>query len=564
MGGPKHAGTVPLPRICGFAEEFFFAHKLKADDEQKMSSMLGNPRFQKGNRAARSYANLVVLFRLLLFYGALKHHPQFWEWIAKDWGIAADRGSGPVASIANFYSDARYAALGRNDQRLSLLVRLVDEWLMIRPRPEFPISESLDDATVQNTRRAWLQIRDWHVDMLMDAKLPACLVGVETPTKIVTSLWETDPEVAALLKEIKTTRKPKAYLNKTAVSKSPSVRSLPIGFEKPRKRKNSLSEGEIDETASSFTYTDPMFDERSFSPHAESNWHPGLFSVPVGHQQKRIKLYGSNSVPQNHVTKSAESFDLIDFTPTEPRSPAISQAPAPASQPMPQPAQSTMPQLDFFCPNPPPIDFDILESPETAQPSVRPPPGLVKQVSPQFDYNGDIKSPKVAPPTVLRPPPGLVQMKEPQFDYSGASDPVPDMRDVLKTEMQKIAGQIRRHREHIRVRVDTETTGCVPLTRGPDANGGTAAIQVVGGLVASEERELYESRLRDMEARMAALERAHREDSNWARAMGNFLYDANEQSLKSLRAVFAFMETLQQTSSALLEGDGKRNQFDSS
>ncbi len=198
MGASKNGGMMPLPRICGFAEEFFFSHKLTPDDEHKMASMLGHPRFQKGNRAARCYANLVVLFRLLLFYDRLKNDGRFWGWVATDWGIInVDGNRAMVGDIAHFYSDARYSALGgATEQRLSLLVRLVDEWLMIRPRPEFSYSEVVHETTIHATRSAWLSIRDHHVDMLMDSRLPASLVDVEPPAKIVTSLWEMDPEVA--------------------------------------------------------------------------------------------------------------------------------------------------------------------------------------------------------------------------------------------------------------------------------------------------------------------------------------------------------------------------------
>lgn len=197
MGGSKTGGSMPLPRICGFNEDFFFGHKFTPEDEHRMSSMLGSQRFQKGNRAARCYANLVVLFRLLHFHRPLMNDARFWGWIATDWGIV-DGSRALVGDIANFYSDARYAELvGHNEEkRLSLLVRLVDEWLLIRPRPEVFFSETVDDAKIHATRSAWLNIRDHHVDMLMDAKLPGCLAGVELPTKIVTSLWETDPDVA--------------------------------------------------------------------------------------------------------------------------------------------------------------------------------------------------------------------------------------------------------------------------------------------------------------------------------------------------------------------------------
>lgn len=75
-----------------------------------------------------------------------------------------------------------------------------------------------------------------------------------------------------------------------------------------------------------------------------------------------------------------------------------------------------------------------------------------------------------------------------------------------------------------------------------------------GGLLASNEREVYEARLREMEARVTALETTQRDESRWAKSMGRFLYDANEKVLESLRDILAGMETLQRLSAGLLDG----------
>ncbi|KAJ4153872.1 hypothetical protein LMH87_010340 [Akanthomyces muscarius] len=469
MGGSKAGGSMPLPRICGFDEGFFFAHKLTLDDEHRMFSMLGSKRFQKGNRAARCYANLVVLFRLLLFHSPLIDDARFWGWIATDWGIV-DGNRALVSEIANFYSDARYAELlGRSEQkRLSLLVRLVDEWLLIRPRPEISFSKTIDDARIHATRSAWLNIRDHHVDMLMDAKLPGCLAGVELPAKIVTSLWETDPEVAALLKEMKTTRRPKTFANKFKPPQTENAHPHSTSSEGQRKRKVSLSEGEIDED----------------------------------HPYKRNQFVRGDHVLETYPAESGETFDLLDFTA------AARRAPLPSYEQFQQPV-STKPS-----PAHEPAEQFLSKSA----------PASVQSTLSQGASGGRIN------------------------DNSAVTS---NQREELNAQLRRVASQTKRRRDELHTRVEAETTGYVPLPSHPDGNG-SPILEVGGGLLASE-REMYESRLHEMEERMEVLERALQHESSWARAMGQFLYDANGKSVRSLQDVFSAIDALQKTSSALLD-----------
>ncbi|TQW00893.1 hypothetical protein IF1G_00824 [Cordyceps javanica] len=483
MGGPRGGGSIPLPRISGFSEEFFYSYKLTSDEERLMSGVLGNNRFQKGNRAARSYANLVVLFRLLLFYSPLKRHARFWEWIAKDWGIIVDSNRAIVSKVANFYSDARHAAHGASEKRLSLLVRLVDEWLMIRPRPEISYSEEVDDSIIKSTRTEWLNIRDWHVDMLMDSKLPAGLAGIEPPAKMVTSLWAPDPEVAALLKEIKATRRPKSLRSKVGTPDSLTARTQSAGPELERKRKATLSGGDIYENESAPGSNVSAYDDRCFTPVLENAQLESICSTTVDHLHKRGQFStSSSSTSKNHyISQPSRTVDLIDFTAR---------------------AHHTLPPS---------------REPAQGQP-------------------------------LGKPPPAPAQLRMIRFtDVQAAA--TPDPRQDLSAQLQNLASQNRRRQEEIRARVEAEATG-----RGrPDAAGDV-------GLVATDGRETYESRLREVEARVAALERAHHDEASWARAMGRFLSDANGKSVRSLQEVFSALDTLQAVSSTLLENARKREE----
>ncbi|ATY63614.1 hypothetical protein A9K55_008069 [Cordyceps militaris] len=547
MGGPR-GGSIPLPRISGFSEDFFYKSKLKPEDEHLMSGMLARNRFQKGNRAARSYANLVVLFRMLLFYTPLKHHPHFWGWVAQDWGISTAGSQKIVSNVANLYSDARYAALGVNAQRVSLLVRLVDEWLLIRPRPEIAYYEDVDEATLQSRRSAWLNIRDYHVDMLMDSKLPACLVGVDPPEKMVTSLWEPDPEVAALLKETKTTRKPKHVLHKVGTPKSPAPQAWLPGPEMERKRKVSPSEREIveiDESEPASAGSGSIFDERCFIPVLENTQVTLRRSLPADAPSKRNCSAGNHTPEKYYAGASPDSPDLIDLTSTKCR-----QAPSP-----PQPVQQKQQQS---LPKPSPV---LIQSKLThfASPYAAAAPDRRPELSAQLQReSSEIQRWQVqlaarletetigcVPPTAHHGPNGAAAGGD-----SGQGLRAAEEWAQYDAKLQRESSEIQRWQVQLAARLETETTGCVPPTAHHGPNGTADGGQ---GLRAAEEWAQYDAKLREMEARVAALEREHRDDAAWGRSMGWFLYDANGRSLSALQDVFGAIDTLQKTSAALLK-----------
>ncbi|KAH8713131.1 hypothetical protein HC256_006300 [Beauveria bassiana] len=498
-------GSMRLPRISGFSEAFFSGNKIPPDVEHVMSGMLGNNRFQKGNRAARSYANLVVLFRMMLFYAPLMHDARFWKWVTEDWGIAKGDKRDTVSGIANFYSDARYAAFGKAEQRISLLVRLVTEWLLIRPRPEIGHSAEVDEATVAATRTAWLKIRDWHVDMLMDAKLPPCLAGVEPPEKKVTSLWETDPEVVALLKEIQSSRKSKTLVHKAGTPKMPGVQTqlASPSVDQPlmeRKRKSSSSPSETSEGKSMLASDNFFFDECHFTFRSEPKQDELAYSIPTDHTPKRTHLFKNSDSSEHHfVPETVASFDMIDLT-------DAGDASLPVLPPSPKPARA------------------LIQSKLT-------------------QYTDRHAAAAEAAPDQLQ----QEQNVQPQRIMSQSRR----RREDLTVQLRRMASQTRRQREELRAQDETRTAAYMAPS---------PAIGVEYSIMTSEERQLYETRLRGLEARLAALERAQRDDANWARATGQSLHEANDRSIQSLQEVLVAIETLQRTTSILLEDSEKREE----
>ncbi|OAQ99374.1 hypothetical protein LLEC1_06078 [Akanthomyces lecanii] len=331
MPPPRPGGSIPLPHFCGFAQGF--SSNLMLADEHIMAGILANNRFQKGPRAARSYANLVVLFRLLLF-SEFKYQLEFWGWIAADWGVP--RGKHPedlVRNIADFYSDSRYAALSSNEKRMSLLVRLVDEWLMVRPRAEVKwVSSSSSNVGIQDVRTEWLRIRDFHVDMLMDSKHPACLRGVEPPVMPVTSLWEQDPELIALFKDSRKKRKAKSAAGKDTFAETASAPMNPA-LEKKRK----ASDYEAEERREARMPQKIIFEDKPATTHGNANSDVAQNASNSSQKKKRTKIVFDDG-PSTEATEanfSNQHFALRPATPetvssSQKKHPTVSQ---PASSP---------------------------------------------------------------------------------------------------------------------------------------------------------------------------------------------------------------------------------------
>lgn len=294
---------------------------------------------------------------------------------------------------------------------------------------------------------------------------------------------------------MKTKRKSKSFGNKFKPASSASAQPRPTGSEVVRKRTISLSEGEIDEGEPAPEINDSGFDERSFTPHMENDGH-GLTLRPDC-PRKRNQFAGGNHASEIYLAESADAFDLLDFTAAARRAPL--QSCEKVQQPM--------------SPKPSPA----------CEPAERPLPA----------------SAPASVHSTLSPWAG------------GSSMAATTQREKLSAQLRIVAGQTKRRQEELHARVELETTGRVPFPSHANGSDGPA-LEVGGGLVASE-REMYESRLHDLEERVEALEKALQRESSWARAMGQFLYDANGKSVRSLKDAFFAIDTLQKTLLTLLE-----------
>ena len=194
-----------LPEIQGFSRRgdgVLGPLRITADSEDAMAVFLSSMRFQRGKLLAKVYANLIVLFRMLLYYADFRDHALFWFWIRSDWGLLQGDDNPPVETrgIVEFYVQARIRGCCAGEERKSLLARLVDAWRQECGKIARVCSNGVDTMGLDiNTRRAnWQRLRDNHVDVLMDSRQPACLLGVLLPERTVTSLWEVkqDPVLA--------------------------------------------------------------------------------------------------------------------------------------------------------------------------------------------------------------------------------------------------------------------------------------------------------------------------------------------------------------------------------
>lgn len=186
-----------LPDIPGFSRRndgLLGPLRITADHEHAMTTVLSSMRFQSGRILAKVYANLTVLFRLLLYYADFRDHALFWFWIRIDWGLLQGNDNPPIDTrdIVEFYVQARIRGCRADEERKSLLARLVDAWRQESGKIARLCQNGIDTmGSDVDTRRAnWEVLRDNHVDVLMGSKQPACLLGVLLPERTVTSLWK--------------------------------------------------------------------------------------------------------------------------------------------------------------------------------------------------------------------------------------------------------------------------------------------------------------------------------------------------------------------------------------
>lgn len=558
-----------LPHFTGFGKQAFTEPSLSPADEHNMVIILGSQRFQKGTQSTKVYVNLTVLFRMLLFYGAIKNHPEFWQMVAKDWGlVGAEESVETVRKIEKVFCDARYWSLqNETEQRFSLLVRLVDEWLLIRPWEQIQYSEEIDESAMSMTRTGWLRIRDYHVDVLMDTKHPGCLNDVELPSKIVTSLWEQDPELTSVYSFL-------AYILHSLNYKLTfllRVYSALLQELNPKKKKTKkenetpAKQSLASKIKASLTKSSPR------SP--KSNKSNKSYMPKKSPQQWKFEKMTQTGVKRPSSALSADVWD-IDTSPKKQKVAQVTRHDDSASWPFFRPISVPYTNKTGSKQNSS-VAATIDPLPIAAVPNsnhFKLPP-----LSPAKQNRAAIATPSTAAissqPLVSGQPPPLVQSNLLRFSTArpGAMGQV---QQDLRAQLRRVSDQMDMRRREIDARVSMETTGYVPdVTTNylPDMNGLVQQSASAGGHhqqqqqgMTAQEREMYVAILQALENRVVDLEKRLDEESKWARAMGRFLYDANEKSLASLRDVFAAVDTLQRTSSALLDGSEGRGAEDGS
>lgn len=180
-----------------------------------------------------------------------------------------------------------------------------------------------------------------------------------------------------------------------------------------------------------------------------------------------------------------------------------------------------------------------------------PPPSFHAHKKPASDTTTQNSTRQASSSNAAASQPSLVQTN--LFQLGATRNGVAATHEKLKSDLQKVSGQMERRREEIDSRMGHETTGYVPSINSHGLAGDTG-VAAGGSPMTAQAQSIYDKKIKQLEDRVQELERLHSEESKWARSMCRFLYDANEKSLASLRDVFSAVETLQLTSSLLLDG----------
>ena len=125
-------------------------------------------------------------------------------------------------------------------------------------------------------------------------------------------------------------------------------------------------------------------------------------------------------------------------------------------------------------------------------------------------------------------------------------------QESLKSQLGLISLSLRNQEREVEARFEHETTGYVPTASQP-----APSRRVPGNECENWNKVEYELRIGELEDKLASLEKRFTQESDWARSIGMFLYDANEKTLGTLRELFRAMATLRDVSGALLVGEDR-------
>lgn len=171
-----------LPRIDGFLFGDSPGTHRRGLPASRMRNMfvtiLGCKHFSRRADASstRCYTKLVVLYRMLLFYGDLRATPDFWNHVRNDWGLAATVSDSKVAVLVSYFTDARLRSKNMGDTcPETLLMRLAERWAELRGGGARAVNV---DAAWDRRRAAWARLRDTALNTLLDPSRVLCPLEV--------------------------------------------------------------------------------------------------------------------------------------------------------------------------------------------------------------------------------------------------------------------------------------------------------------------------------------------------------------------------------------------------
>lgn len=120
----------------------------------------------------------------------------------------------------------------------------------------------------------------------------------------------------------------------------------------------------------------------------------------------------------------------------------------------------------------------------------------------------------------------------------------------FQSQLGSISQTLQYQNCEITAKMERETTGYVPTANQAIEPREQGSYESAGWNKA-------ESRISELEDRLSSLEKRLIQDSDWARSIGTFLYDANEKTLMTFRELFGAVTALKDVMEAALGETGR-------
>lgn len=172
-------GSIELPGVDGFLAPVEGNWSFNPQLSYHFGRLLGSWTFTRRTDpvSTKVYINLVVLFRMLLFYGDLQHTPPFWKRVRSDWGTKSKASVGHIAVLVNYFTDARLRSIETQDHRPeTLLMRLAARWAELRGGAG---PANVGKSEWDSRKAAWEALRDTAFERLLDPLQPLCLSSLD-------------------------------------------------------------------------------------------------------------------------------------------------------------------------------------------------------------------------------------------------------------------------------------------------------------------------------------------------------------------------------------------------